>query len=409
VVIKLAKKKVKGVRSKIRNGTVYWYAALGGKYDTYVGKGELGRKDALEARHKYEYQKLQAKREGIGLETRRTQFKRFLAMMDWFMDLAGKQLKPSTYTRYLTSAGHLASYFGKKPVTGIEAVDLEQYRVHRKAEGATDSSVNMDLRLMRMIYNKARENKMIPREAGPAKYKESGKSKPRRPITDLEYKKLLEAAETDPDFKDFMVCAYETSMRPAEIAGLQVKDVRLGEVVSQVPYKEANYLDVEDAKSRLDPKERKCVPISGELEKILNRRLEGLKPLDLVFTNRHGKPFGDMSHRFKRLCERAEVNHSIFKTYTDEQGREVSGIDFYCFRATRITKWARLHNDNIVRLASGHKNPQVYRDRYLKLDAADVMPLVGRSETEILLKPGTKPGHVEAKSLPVKGLRRENG
>jgi len=137
-----------GVTKKERNGTVYFYAALGGKNPQICGKGDQGLQDALEAREKYSYQKRQAKREGIGLETRTTHFKSFLDMMNWFMDLAAKQKKASTYKRYLNSAGHLAKHFGSYPVSGIEAVDLEQYRAQRNAEGATDSSVDMDLRLV---------------------------------------------------------------------------------------------------------------------------------------------------------------------------------------------------------------------------------------------------------------------
>lgn len=301
-------------------------------------------------------------------------------MMNWFMELAAKQKKQSTYTRYVYCAGHLARYFGKRPVTGIEAVDLEQYRVNRRAEGASHAAIDLDLRLMRAIYNKAKQNKMIPAEAGPGKYKEVNTSDSRRPVTDEEYEKLLKDEES-PDFRDFMICAYETSMRPAEIAGLEVRHVRFGEVISEVPKRVADYLDVEDVKSKKKPKERKCVPISDELEKILKPRMEGLQPTDLVFTNK-GKPWSDISHRFRRLCKKAGVFHSIHKIYTDSQGREISGIDFYCFRATRITKWAELYNDNVVWLASGHKNPQIFRDRYLKLNAAAVMPLVGKSSTK---------------------------
>lgn len=396
--------KMRGIKCDKRNGTEYWYAALGGKNPDYCGKGEQGRKDALEARHKYEHQKLQAKREGLNLETRITKFKRFLDMMNWYMELAAKQKKENTYTRYVYAAGHLARYFEKRPVTGIEAVDLEQYRMNRKAEKGSHSAIDLELRVMRSIYNKAKQNKMIPAEAGPGKYKAANTSASRRPVTDDEYQKLLEAVKDDSDFRDFMVCAYETSMRPAEIAGLEVRHVRFGEVVCEVPRRVADYLDVEDVKSKKKPKERKCVPISDELEKILKRRMEGLQPTDLVFTNK-GKRWKDISHRFKRLCKKAGVFYSIQKTYTDFQGREISGIDFYCFRTSRITKWAELYNENVVRLASGRKNPQVYRDRYLKLNAAAVMPLVGKSSIENRIKSDTNGTSEALKGIKVKGLK----
>jgi integrase len=323
------------------------------------------------------------------------------------MDLAAKQKKESTYTRYVHACGHLARYFRRKPVTGIEAIDLEQYRVNRRAEEASHSAVDLELRVMRAIYNKAKQNKMIPAEAGPGKYEEKNTSSPRRPVTDEEYQKLLEAVEDDPDFKDYMICAYETSMRPAEITGLQVRHIRFGEVISEVPERIADYLNVEDVKSKKDPKERKCVPISTELEEILKRRMEGLQPTDLVFTNK-GNRWGNTSQRFKKVCKKAGVFHSIQKSYTDSQGRETSGIDLYCFRATRITKWAELYNDNVVRLASGHKNPQIFRDRYLKLNAAAVMPLVGKSSTENRIISDTNTHSEPLKNIAIKGLQQKN-
>lgn len=385
---------IKSVRCQKRNGKEYWSARIGGKDYTYCGEGKKGQKDALEARHKYEYEKLQARRQGLGLDTRKTQFKRFLDMMNWYMELAVKEKKDSTYTRYVKATPHLARYFGKKPVTGIETIDLKRYRVDRRAEGAAHGTIDFEQRVMRLIYNEAKKNKMIPTEAGPGEYKDKNRYNPRRPVTDEEYQKLLQATEDDPDFKHLMVCAYETAMRPAEITGLQVRDVRFGEVVSEVPKRTADYLDVEDVKSKEEPKERKSVPISAELEEILKERIKGLKSTDLVFTNKENR-WGNIPQRFKKVCGKAEVFHSIHKKYTDSQGREISGIDFYCFRATRITKWAELYNDNVVRLASGHKNPQVYRKRYLKLNAAAVMPLVGKSSTENMRKQETN-GPIEA-------------
>jgi len=382
-VIRVAK--MKGVYCQKRNGVEYWYARIGGGKE-YIGKGEQGKTDALEARHKYEFEKLQAKTQGIGLETRTTEFSRFLDMMNWYMELPSTQKKPRTYQRWVHCSIHLARYFGKRPLTQIEAVDLETYRDKRKAAGASDSTVDLEVGLMSMIYHKAKKNKMIPTEAGPGEFKRADISKPRRPITDEEYAKLLAVADIDPEYRDVVICGYETSMRAGEIARLKVMNVRFGEVISEVPEKViADYLDVEDIKSRNEPKARKNVPISDELAKVLRRRIKGLKPTDLVFTDGR-KPWdshnGRMSKRFERLCNLAEVPYSIFKEYKDSQGRPISGIDFHCLRVTRITKWAELYNDSIVRLASGHKDPEVYRKRYCKLGAVSVMILVGKSPTE---------------------------
>jgi len=389
----------KGVSKQVRiakDGTEveYWYVRVWGK-SKYVGKGKRGFRDAVEARSKYKFEKLQAKRAGLNLNTQVTRFRTFQELMTWYMGLPGTLKKESSYKRFTTCAGHLAKHFGRKPVGSIEAIHLEGYREHRLAEGGSHGSVNLEINLIRMIYRKARANKLVMADAGPGEFKNISTSKGRRPITDEEYAKILKAAEKTPDFRDFIICAYETSMRAAEVVELRVMDVYFDAVIHEVPEGVvASYLDVEDIKSRKDPKERKVVPISEELEEVLRRRMEGLNITDRVFTNSGAAwkagTTGQTSKYFQRICEKAEVPYSIFKMYEDSQGRPISGVDFHCLRVTRITKWATLYNDSIVRLASGHKNPQIFRDKYTKPDAATVGVLVGKSSQQKVDKSVTK-------------------
>ena len=45
--------RIKGIKCIKRNGSEYWYAALGGKSPQYCGNGEKGHKLAVAARSKY--------------------------------------------------------------------------------------------------------------------------------------------------------------------------------------------------------------------------------------------------------------------------------------------------------------------------------------------------------------------
>lgn len=78
-----------------------------------------------------------------------------------------------------------------------------------------------------------------------------------------------------------LICAYESAMRLSEICNLPARKVKLdiqhisGEMVSYID------LGIMDTKT----KTRRAVPVSAALRQVLGRRLEGLGPDDLVFTN----------------------------------------------------------------------------------------------------------------------------
>jgi len=388
-------KKMEGIYSVARNGQEYWYARIGErkrseKQDrmvsvaTYMGKGNKGHKLAVAARSKYNKERYESRELSAGMQVKRSQFATFGDMMKWFMDLPSTQKKPS-YERKMYAIPHLAPYFGGRFVGGIQSDDMEHYREHRKAQGAAEKTINVEIGLMSKAYNEAKQAKKIPVEAMPGKFplvrnKELRKTTPRRRvITDAEYKRLLTATEANENFRDFCICAWETSMRSKEIAQLRVGQVHFDKVITAVPKRVADYMEVVDVKNR----EVKYVPISDELAEVLERRLEGLGPDDLVFTDR-GNPWYNalVRNRMVTYCKKADVLYGD-KIEMDNQGRPYRpGIVFHCFRHTRITLWVdEGWSDAHIRIASGHMNMESYRE-YHHLDPASVMRLVGGARAE---------------------------
>ena len=142
----------------------------------------------------------------------------------------------------------LVNYFGRKPLNAITPDAMEFYREHRKSQGISDRTVDIEISYLSKMFNMAVKRKKIPRSILPGEFVKTSKkelhevSPPRRLITEPEYEKILEVAKTD--FRDICICAYETSMRAKEIAELRAKPVHVDRVVSEVPYRVANYLEV---------------------------------------------------------------------------------------------------------------------------------------------------------------------
>jgi integrase len=77
-------------------------------------------------------------------------------------------------------------------------------------------------------------------------------------------------------------------MRSGEIAHQRAYQVHLDKVVSEVPKRELDYLDlgIFDTKN----KTQRTVPVSPALKELLQRRLEKLEPEDHVFTRENKHP-----------------------------------------------------------------------------------------------------------------------
>jgi integrase len=368
----------KGVSAQTKNGSTYWYARIGGK-KRYMGKDEKGHKRAIAARAKDVARKYEGRDLAAGLDVKRSEFVTFKEMATWYMLLPSTQ-KLESYTTLVNRSVHVLGYFGSHLVGTIQGDHMEHYREHRRGQGGADGTVNAEIAWISMVYNKARKGRKIPADAMPGEFPlVKGKElkrvapPPRRLITDKEYDALLDNAR-DVDSRDLFICAWETSMRSSEIASLKVSQVHLDEVITEVPYRVADYLEVRDSKNR----ELKYVPVSEKLRQVIERRIQGREPGDLVFTNEN-KMWSTtvIPYRMEMACKRAGVAYGD-KIKEDDLGNKFRpGIVFHCIRHSRISKWVEEGwSDSHIRLASGHKDIDSYRI-YVKMDAASVMTLVG--------------------------------
>jgi len=369
---------MRGVVCKYVNGSWYWYARLSNRLECF-GAGEEGLEKAVAAKSKENQDKAVAKLQGAGIRIQTTEFRTFKMLSNWYMQLPEVQ-RLGSYTRKVQAAAHLMAYFGKMKLARLDADEIERYRQIRQSQKAASRTADLEVENLRAMFNKAVERKKIPVELMPGQFPMENGHVPRRTVTEDEYKLLLK--EADPKFRDVIICAYESAMRSTEVCELRASKIILDEpriVMGSNGIREtvmASYIDlgIFDTKTGA----RRTIPISDELRKVFERRLQGLEPTDHVFTTRTGRFYTkhQVAARFKNVCKRAKVVHGD-KIEIDPDGKPLRpGITFHCLRHSRVTIWIEMgYSDEIVRRASGHKTLEAYR-RYAKPDPGKVMVLV---------------------------------
>jgi integrase len=365
-------KTMKGVTSITRNRTEYWYARIDGQ-KKYCGIGEKGKKIAIAAKAKEIARKYEDKEANAGLRVKKVEFKNFTKLCNWYMQQPSVQ-EQAGYKRKISGCKHLIDYFGNRRINQIEGTDQEKYRAHRKQQGAKDGTINLEIEILSATYNMALKDKKIRFNDKPGRFVFKFSHNPRRKVAEDEYTNLLKNAE--PDLRDLIIAGYESAMRSGELCNLTAGKVHLD--IRHISGKTVDYIDlgIFDTKN----KTRRTVPVSKEFKIVLQRRLKGLGPDDLIFT-KGGRKWSrnKIALEMAELCKKAEIAYG--DNALNKKGERI-GIVFHCFRHTRITKWVEMgFSDEIIRRASGHKDLKAYRN-YVKLDPVAVMRLVRSNEFE---------------------------
>jgi integrase len=356
------KKTIKGVTCK----KGYWYARVDGDL-VYCGKGDKGFMLATAARMKWEVKQYENREINAGLKVKKVELIKVIDLSNWYMTLPMIQ-EQKIYQRKLFACANLMKYFGSKRVNQLEADDQERYRVHRKAQGAMDGTVDLEIQLLSAMYHLALKRKKINVDAMPGEFVKKGNFNPRRIVTELEFEKLLNHAT--PDFRDVLVCGYESAMRSSEICKLTAGQVHLD--IQHISGAILDYIDlgIFDTKTGA----RRTIPVSAKLKKVFQRRTKDLNPDHYVFTNKGKRYYKALiTTQMKATCEKAGIIYG--DKPINEKGERI-GIVFHCLRHSRTSKWVEAgFSDEIVRRATGHKSLEAYQ-QYIKLDPHVVMRLV---------------------------------
>ncbi|MBC8357365.1 MAG: site-specific integrase, partial [Candidatus Aminicenantes bacterium] len=355
-------KQMKGIFYRKRKDIVYWYVNVDGK-KVYCGKGKKGREMAEAAKAKEIGKKYEDREIKAGLNVKKLEFKTILELTNWYMELPSVLEKKSFY-RKTSACVHLLEYFGNKSLNQAEGDEQERYRELRRSQGASDGTIDYEIGVLGTIFNTARRRKLISADMMPGVFLKVNETNPRRIVTEEEFEKLLE--HTDQDFKDVLICGYESAMRSSEICNLTAGQVHLN--MHHISGAIVDYIDL----GRFDTKTgaRRTVPVSPRLKEVLERSVGGLEPEEYIFTI-NGKRYvkNKITPRMKWACKRAKIPYG--DNLLNKKGERI-GIVFHCLRHTRTSKWVEMgFSDEIVRRATGHKSLEAYQ-KYIKLDPSVV-------------------------------------
>lgn len=371
-----------------------WYAYVFGK-KKWFGRGKDGQDRAEQARSDF----LEAKRRGkdlqAGLKREESKWSSVGQMIDWWiLDLqqdrvqpkqrgrkkAYKTITPRTFTRYTQQASRLHEFFGGRPFLDVDDGRIREYRRYRKREhDASENTITAELKRLKSCYEDAVKNNKIPKEYMPKDWPLYTEQVPRPKVNDKQYERLLATADKIGwhDFKDFMVHAYETGMRLDEICSLTLDQLNLEPERAFIKLG----FDTKSGRERI-------VPVSEELYRVLERRVQGKIGKALVYTDRKGNAwyYATVEYYMRRLCEAASVPYG--DKLIDEEGRRV-GITFHSFKATRVTKWYDQGlPESTISLICGTDTGSILRAHYRDSDVDAILAQVNGNRTKTGQKVG---------------------
>ncbi len=261
----------------------------------------------------------------------------FSKAADHYLEEAKLHISERSVHSEMERAKPLRAFFGETPLVRITGERVCQYQAHRKEQGVSGRTINMEVGVLRRILKKAKrwhilagDVKMLPEQSGVG-----------RAITAEEKKKLLETAASQPQWqvaKCTAVLALNTTMRACELKGLRWQDVDLFEQTLRVGRSKTQ------AGLRVLPLNRDAVVALAELRE----RAEALGA-------------GEPEHFVLPTCKRGQFDPKRPMKSWREAWRKLTraaglrGLRFHDLRHSAITELAeRDTSDMTIMAIAGH-------------------------------------------------------
>jgi len=254
---------------------------------------------------------------------------------DEFLELYSKQNKRS-FSRDEISLNHFKEFFKGKYLLEITPDLIEKYRLKRRADGLSLSTINRELACLKTCFSKAIEWEKMERNPAAKVKKFHEPNAKERILTIEEMKRLLNAAS--PELRPALIIALNTGMRRGEILGLRWRDVDFVK----------GFILIEDSKSGRSRK----IPMNGlvfETLRAMNRDRE------FVFENPETRTnIKDVKTAFKGACRRAK------KDPKNENDKGIEGVRFHDLRHTAASRMIETGADLVtVSKILGHATIQM--------------------------------------------------
>jgi integrase len=286
----------------------------------------------------------------------------FTDALDRYLADRSARVAPRSHRSESDHAKPLRTYFGGTSVARISVEIILGYVRHRKSMSISNTTVNMELGIVRRILKRAKRWHLVADDCRPLPERHDVG----RAMKHEEKVKLLKAAASKPEWQIArlaMTIALNTTMRGCEIRGLQWRDVDFLERTLTVRRNETKT----DAGARVIPLNASAW--AGILE--LRERaqlLVGSEPQPDWYVFPHGEGQGPSTQPKSRPGPRVSVKpdptkpmstwRTAWRKLTKQAG--LAGLRFHDLRHHAITELAEsLASDQTIMSIAGHVSPRM--------------------------------------------------
>jgi integrase len=270
----------------------------------------------------------------------------------WFKDwVATKEAQKaaSTAVRYKQIVDEFLEHLGprvKRPLSAVTARDIESFLTKRKKAGCSSTTINLDGKILRTAFNKARKEGLITINPGEAVDLPAQDSVERGTFATSEVKLLVNAAHGE--WKTLILLGYYTGARLGDCCCMKWNDVDLtGGVLS--------YLQQKTAK-------KVVMPLHSELQTWLEQIASTDKPDIFIMPGMSQKGPGGrhgLSESFKNIVRKAGLD---LQTVQGSGRRKISKRTFHALRHSFTSGLANAGVSPELRMKlTGHKSEAVHR------------------------------------------------
>jgi len=298
----MGRERMKGVSTMQRDGRIYFYAYVGGKR-LYCGEGKQGKELAEARRSEYLSRRYKSRQSKVGIVIDEFPINTFKQLHARYFTDPDVMASPG-YERKCHLLAHLVSYFKDRPLSQFERDDQSALERTGGLRLRSSGEIDMEIKLLRTMFRHALKSKKINPQVLPGEFVTLDEYPARPLISGHDFEKIVEQA--DVNFKDVLICGFESAMRSAEITNLKVAHVHLN--VKHISGDTLDYIEL--PKSMTKGKVKRLIPVSARLKEVLVRRMQGKTGDDFVFTNGNGKNYGRSTHvttLMQSCCARAKI------------------------------------------------------------------------------------------------------
>jgi integrase len=154
-----------------------------------------------------------------------------IALVEKWRQTVARTLRPETLRSYRWALKRILSRFGEVPICEVERMEVEEFLIDCRSEGLSSSAVDTIKRRLKALFSCAIDWEWVTASPVRGRFR-LGTPRKARPKTILS-RSQVEAVlgQLTPPYDAMVLLAVYAGLRKAEIAGLQWRDIRAGQVL----------------------------------------------------------------------------------------------------------------------------------------------------------------------------------